>query len=131
MLGGIGSTGIVIGLATWGWRIMRVLGVKMTCITPSRGFTMETTTALVSISNGISHGCCKCGGHVGRGLLSVFGTKMTCITPPRGFAMETTTDLVRSASVINIVSVSFVLAGPRSVVAYGAHQACAYDGAIL
>lgn len=30
MLGGIGSTGIVIGLATWGWRIMRVLGVKMT-----------------------------------------------------------------------------------------------------
>jgi hypothetical protein len=25
MLGGIGSTGIVIGLATWGWRIMRVL----------------------------------------------------------------------------------------------------------
>lgn len=48
MLGGIGSTGIVVGLATWGWRIMRVLGVKMTCITPSRGFTMETTTALVT-----------------------------------------------------------------------------------
>ncbi|GBF90572.1 sodium phosphate symporter [Raphidocelis subcapitata] len=48
MLGGIGSTGIVIGLATWGWRIMRVLGVKMTAITPCRGFTMETTTALVT-----------------------------------------------------------------------------------
>lgn len=48
MLGGIGSTGIVVGLATWGWRIMRVLGVKMTCITPCRGFTMETTTALVT-----------------------------------------------------------------------------------
>jgi len=48
MLGGIGSTGIVAGLATYGWKIMRVLGVKMTCITPCRGFTMETTTALVT-----------------------------------------------------------------------------------
>jgi phosphate/sulfate permease len=29
--------GIVVGLATWGWRIMRVLGVKVTAITPARG----------------------------------------------------------------------------------------------
>lgn len=48
MLGGIGATGIVVGLATYGWKIMRVLGVKMTCITPCRGFTMETTTSLVT-----------------------------------------------------------------------------------
>lgn len=27
---------------------MRVLGVKLTAITPARGFTMETTTALVT-----------------------------------------------------------------------------------
>jgi sodium-dependent phosphate transporter len=40
--------GIVVGLATWGWRIVRVLGVKLTAITPARGFTMETTTALVT-----------------------------------------------------------------------------------
>lgn len=37
-----------MGLATWGWRIVRVLGVKLTAITPCRGFTMETTTALVT-----------------------------------------------------------------------------------
>lgn len=48
MLGGIGATGIVIGLATYGWRIIRVLGVKVTSITPCRGFTMETCTALVT-----------------------------------------------------------------------------------
>lgn len=48
MLGGIGATGIVIGLATYGWRIIRVLGVKVTAITPCRGFTMETCTALVT-----------------------------------------------------------------------------------
>jgi len=48
MLAGIGATGIVVGLATYGWKIVRVLGVKVTCITPCRGFTMETTTALVT-----------------------------------------------------------------------------------
>ncbi|KAF8059159.1 PHO89 [Scenedesmus sp. PABB004] len=48
MLAGIGATGIIVGLATWGWRIVRVLGVKLTAITPARGFTMETTTALVT-----------------------------------------------------------------------------------
>lgn len=42
------NTGIVVGLATYGWKIIRVLGVKLTAITPSRGFTMETTTALVT-----------------------------------------------------------------------------------
>eukprot|EP00775_Hariotina_reticulata_P006398 gene6398-6629_t len=47
MLAGIGATGIVAGLATYGWKICRVLGVKLTAITPSRGFTMETTSALV------------------------------------------------------------------------------------
>jgi phosphate/sulfate permease len=39
---------IIVGLATWGWRIVQVLGVKLTAITPARGFTMETTTALVT-----------------------------------------------------------------------------------
>lgn len=40
--------GIIVGLATYGWKIVRVLGVKLTAITPCRGFTMETTTALVT-----------------------------------------------------------------------------------
>lgn len=47
MLGGIGATGIVAGLATYGWKIIRVLGVKTTFISPSRGFAMETSTSLV------------------------------------------------------------------------------------
>jgi hypothetical protein len=33
----LGGTGIVVGLATYGYNIMRVLGVKCTHITPSRG----------------------------------------------------------------------------------------------
>eukprot|EP00877_Chromochloris_zofingiensis_P010994 jgi/Chrzof1/6148/Cz17g13070.t1 len=43
----IGGSGIVLGLATYGYNIMRVLGVKCTHITPSRGYCMETATALV------------------------------------------------------------------------------------
>jgi sodium-dependent phosphate transporter len=43
----MGATGLVVGLATYGANIMRVLGVKCTKITPSRGFCMETATALV------------------------------------------------------------------------------------
>lgn len=43
----LGGSGIVIGLATYGYNIMRVLGVKCTHITPSRGFCMETATAFV------------------------------------------------------------------------------------
>ncbi|KAF6251745.1 phosphate transporter family-domain-containing protein [Scenedesmus sp. NREL 46B-D3] len=43
----LGGAGIVVGLATYGYNIMRVLGVKCAHITPSRGFAMETATALV------------------------------------------------------------------------------------
>lgn len=43
----LGGSGIVVGLATYGYNIMRVLGVKCAHITPSRGFCMETATAFV------------------------------------------------------------------------------------
>jgi sodium-dependent phosphate transporter len=43
----LGATGIVVGLATYGYNIIRVLGVKCTHISPSRGFCMETATSLV------------------------------------------------------------------------------------
>jgi len=33
----VGGAGIVLGLATYGYKIMRVLGVKMTKLTNSRG----------------------------------------------------------------------------------------------
>lgn len=43
----LGGAGIVVGLATLGLRIMRLLGRRITTITPSRGFSAELAAALV------------------------------------------------------------------------------------
>lgn len=49
---GLGGIGIVIGLATWGWRVIETIGKKLTELTPSRGFSAEfgaaTTIVLAS-----------------------------------------------------------------------------------
>jgi PiT family inorganic phosphate transporter len=37
----LGGVGIVIGLATWGWRVIETLGRKITELTPTRGFSAE------------------------------------------------------------------------------------------
>jgi PiT family inorganic phosphate transporter len=41
----IGGVGIVIGLATWGYRVMETVGRKITELTPSRGFAAELAAA--------------------------------------------------------------------------------------
>ena len=43
----IGGFGIVVGLSTYGIKIMEVLGKNITYISPSRGFSAELATALV------------------------------------------------------------------------------------
>ena len=42
---GIGAVGIVIGLATYGWRVIQTIGQKITELTPSRGFAAELAAA--------------------------------------------------------------------------------------
>lgn len=37
----LGGLGIVIGLATWGWRVIETIGKKITELTPTRGFCAE------------------------------------------------------------------------------------------
>ena len=37
----LGGVAIAIGLATWGWRVMKTVGTKITELTPSRGFSAE------------------------------------------------------------------------------------------
>lgn len=41
----LGGTGIVLGLATWGWRVIETIGKKITELTPSRGFSAEFAAA--------------------------------------------------------------------------------------
>ncbi|MBP9842219.1 MAG: inorganic phosphate transporter [Simkaniaceae bacterium] len=42
----LGGIGIVIGLATWGWRVMETIGKKITELTPTRGFSAEFGAAI-------------------------------------------------------------------------------------
>ncbi|NIV04038.1 inorganic phosphate transporter [Candidatus Saccharibacteria bacterium] len=53
---GLGGLGIVIGLATWGWRVMMTIGKKITELTPTRGFSAEfaaATTIVVASKLGL------------------------------------------------------------------------------
>lgn len=42
----LGGAGIVIGLATWGWRVIQTIGKKITELTPTRGFSAEFGAAI-------------------------------------------------------------------------------------
>lgn len=53
---GLGGVGIVVGLATWGWRVVETIGKKLTELTPSRGFSAEfgaATTIVVASGLGL------------------------------------------------------------------------------
>mmetsp|Transcript_63223 Transcript_63223/g.142590 ORF Transcript_63223/g.142590 Transcript_63223/m.142590 type:complete len:124 (+) Transcript_63223:1396-1767(+) len=69
----LGGIGIAIGLATYGYKIMKAIGVKLAAITPSRGYCIELGAALV-ILFGTTQGWplstthCQVGATVGVGL---------------------------------------------------------------
>jgi PiT family inorganic phosphate transporter len=45
----IGATGIVVGLATYGYRVMETVGKKITHLTPSRGYVAEFAAAVTIV----------------------------------------------------------------------------------
>ena len=68
-----GGIGIVIGLATWGWRVIETIGKKITELTPTRGFSAEfgaATTILIASKLGlpISTTHCLVGAVLGVGM---------------------------------------------------------------
>lgn len=70
----MGGGGIVIGLATYGYNVITTIGVKLTKITPSRGFAIELTSALVVVVASrlelpVSTTHCQVGATMGVGIL--------------------------------------------------------------
>mmetsp|Transcript_16390 Transcript_16390/g.28112 ORF Transcript_16390/g.28112 Transcript_16390/m.28112 type:complete len:615 (+) Transcript_16390:116-1960(+) len=70
----MGGAGIVLGLATYGYNIIKVLGVKMAKITPCRGYCAELATALTVVLASvcgfpISTTHCIVGAEVGVGMV--------------------------------------------------------------
>ncbi|MFY7843007.1 MAG: inorganic phosphate transporter [Rhabdochlamydiaceae bacterium] len=68
----LGGLGIVLGLATWGWRVIETIGKKITELTPTRGFCAEfgaATTILLASKLGfpISTTHCLVGSVLGVG----------------------------------------------------------------
>jgi PiT family inorganic phosphate transporter len=52
----LGAIGIVLGLATYGWRVIQTVGRRITELTPSRGFAAElaaATTVVIASGTGI------------------------------------------------------------------------------
>lgn len=45
----LGGIGIVVGLATWGWRVIETIGKKITELTPTRGFAAEFGAAITIV----------------------------------------------------------------------------------
>ncbi len=45
----LGGVGIVIGLATWGWRVIETVGKRITELTPTRGFAAEFAAAITIV----------------------------------------------------------------------------------
>lgn len=70
----LGGAGIVLGLAMWGYRIIVAIGVKLTKLTPSRGFSIEigaAITVLIASRIGlpVSTTHCQVGATMGVGLV--------------------------------------------------------------
>ncbi len=45
----LGGLGIVVGLATWGWRVIQTIGRYITELTPTRGFAAEFGAAITIV----------------------------------------------------------------------------------
>jgi len=74
----LGGAGIVLGLAMWGYRIIVAIGMKLTKLTPSRGFAIEVGAAMTVIIASriglpVSTTHCQVGSTIGVGVVELKG----------------------------------------------------------
>jgi len=74
----LGGAGIVLGLLTYGYNVMKAIGVELARITPARGFSIEMGTAIITIVGSnlgipLSTTHCQVGSTVGIGMCEIRG----------------------------------------------------------
>eukprot|EP00930_Biecheleria_cincta_P089792 TRINITY_DN7912_c0_g1_i1.p1 TRINITY_DN7912_c0_g1~~TRINITY_DN7912_c0_g1_i1.p1 ORF type:complete len:356 (+),score=86.16 TRINITY_DN7912_c0_g1_i1:985-2052(+) len=74
----LGGAGIVVGLVTYGYNIIKSIGMKLVKITPSRGFAIEMGSSIVVIVGSnlglpLSTTHCQVGATVGVGMCEIKG----------------------------------------------------------
>ncbi|CAE8651149.1 unnamed protein product [Polarella glacialis] len=74
----LGGAGISIGLLTYGYNVIKSIGIKLTKITPSRGFSIEMGSSIVVIIGSnlgipLSTTHCQVGATVGVGMCEIRG----------------------------------------------------------
>merc|ERR1719419_780980 len=74
----MGGIGIVVGLALYGYNIIEAIGLRLTKLSPSRGFSIELGAALVVLTGSrleipLSTTHCQVGATVGVGMSEGFG----------------------------------------------------------
>ena len=80
----LGGSGIVLGLATYGYKVIRTIGTHITELTPSSGFAAELAAAsTVVIASGYSSACIY-HTYAGRGCLGGWTGARYCCTEPQG-----------------------------------------------
>lgn len=45
----LGGVGLIVGVTTWGWRVIATIGKKITELTPTRGFAAELAAAITIV----------------------------------------------------------------------------------
>ena len=89
----LGGFGIIVGLAVYGYKIIRAIGVKLCTITPSRGVSIELASATVIIIGSrlgipLSTTHCQVGATIGVAALEDLKTckGMNCVVVGKTFA---------------------------------------------
>lgn len=89
----VGGIMIGVGVATYGYNVMRVLGNRLTLMSPSRGFSMELGSSVTVLLASQCGSCCLCP-----------SPRHIVLTQPDGIPVSTTMCITGATAGVGLVS---------------------------